>query len=71
MVGPMSTEERQSSLRRLKAGVALLVGVSSGLIAVQAHATLPVILALIGGGTALGAAMSWYVFPSGDTYRGR
>jgi hypothetical protein len=65
----MSPEERQSKMVKLKLGVALLVGVSGGLVAVQGDASLPVIGGAVLGGTVLGAALAWYVFPSGENYR--
>lgn len=71
MVGPVPTDERRSSFRRLKVGVALLVGVSAGLVAIQADASLIAVLAFVTGGTIVGAALAWYVFPSADAYRGR
>lgn len=69
MVGPISPEERQSKMVRLKIGVALLVGVSAGLVAVQTDAQLAVIGASIVAGTVLGAVLAWYLFPSGENYR--
>ncbi|MFB6188335.1 MAG: hypothetical protein ABEI57_00480 [Halapricum sp.] len=69
MVGPMSPEERQSGMLRLKIGIALLVGISSGLVSLQGHPSLPVIAGVMVVGTLVGAALAWYVFPSGRDYR--
>lgn len=69
MVGPMSSEERQSKMRRLKAGVGLLVGLSGGLVALQGDASPLLIGGAVLAGTALGLALAWYVFPDGSEYR--
>jgi len=69
MVGPISREERASKLLRLKLGVALLVGVSAGLVAFQSGGSLPVVGVAVLAGTVFGAALAWYVFPDADTYR--
>jgi len=69
MVEPMSPEERQSGMVRLKLGIALLVGVSGGLVALQGDASLPVIGGAVVGATLVGAALAWYIFPSGSNYR--
>lgn len=69
MVGPISPEERQSKMVRLKAGVALLVGISSGLVAIQGEASIPFVAGAVIAGTVVGAVLAWYVFPSGNEYR--
>jgi heme A synthase len=69
MVGPISPEERQSKMVKLKLGVAGLVGVSGGLVAVQSDGSLPVVVGAVLAGTVLGAALAWYVFPTGENYR--
>lgn len=69
MVGPISQEERQSKMVQLKIGVALLVGVSGGLVALQGDASLPIIGGAVVAGTVLGVALAWYIFPSGEGYR--
>lgn len=69
MVGPMSPEERQSGMVRLKLGIALLVGISGGLVALQGEASLPIVGAAVVAGTLVGAALAWYIFPSGANYR--
>lgn len=69
MVGPISAEQRASQLFRLKLGVALLVGISAGLVALQGRASPPVIGVSVVAGTVLGGALSWYVFPAADQYR--
>lgn len=69
MVGPISQEERQSKMIQLKIGVALLVGVSGGLVALQGDGSLATIGGAVLVGTVLGAALAWYIFPSGEGYR--
>lgn len=71
MVGPISTEERQSKLQKIKIGIAVLVGVSMGLVALQGGASLPVIGGATVAGAALGGVLAWYVFPDADAYEGR
>lgn len=71
MVGPISTEQRESKLRKIKVGTALLVGLSMGLVALQGDASLPVIVGAVAVGAVLGGALAWYVFPDADAYEGR
>lgn len=70
MVGPMSTDERAKQLRRIKGGVALLVGISMGLVAVQANAGLLYIGGAVVVGTVFGGILAWYVFPNAEQYKG-
>lgn len=58
-----------SKMRRLKIAIALLVGVSSGLVAIRGEASLPLVGAAVVAGTVVGAALAWYVFPDGSAYR--
>lgn len=70
MVGPISTDERRSGLLRLKLGISLLVGLSMGLVAIQSRASLPLVGGAVLAGTAMGAALAWYVFPDAESYKG-
>ncbi len=63
MVDPVSREEHAQSLRWLKIGMTLLVGVSAGLITSQGDASLEVVIAAVSGGLLLGAFLVWYLFP--------
>jgi hypothetical protein len=61
MVGPSTTpEERAARNRLLKAGFVVLVGSSSGLVALQADPTLPQLLAAVVVGTLVGAVLLWF-----------
>ncbi|MFB6155056.1 MAG: hypothetical protein ABEJ22_04110 [Haloferacaceae archaeon] len=62
MVGPsMTDEERRDANTRLKVGFVLLVGLSGGLVALQAEGT-PAQLALgVGGGLLVGLALLWFL----------
>lgn len=64
MAGPISEEDRERTMTRLKAGVVLLVGVSGGLITSQGDASLEVVVAAVAGGLLVGAALVWFLFPS-------
>jgi pimeloyl-ACP methyl ester carboxylesterase len=70
MVGPISTDERAAQLRLLKTGIALLVGISMGLVTIQTQAELPVVGGAVLVGTVFGAVLAWYVFPSAEDYEG-
>ena len=63
MVGPISRDERSSLVRRLKAGFVVLVGGSSGLIAVQGGATLVEVALVTLVGLVVGVVLVWLVFP--------
>lgn len=69
MVGPISADERREKMRRLKVGVALLVGVSAALVGLQGGASLVLIGVFLVVGTLLGGALAWYVFPSAEDYQ--
>lgn len=53
-------------LRWTKVGTILLVGLSSGLVAVHGDAPLESVLLAIGGGSLVGTALVWYLFPGVD-----
>jgi hypothetical protein len=57
MVGPISDEERRSGHRRLQTGFVVLVGISSGLITLQADPTILQFLGAVLGGTILGIVL--------------
>lgn len=62
MVGPsMTDEDRRSLSLRLQVGFALLVGVSGGLVALQAGGSLVAVLGATVGGLLVGAALTWYL----------
>ncbi|MEF8851805.1 MAG: hypothetical protein V5A28_05220 [Haloarculaceae archaeon] len=65
MVGPVSQGERDSFNRKLRVGVAALVAVSTGMVALGAGASLPQAGAALLGGVAVGALIAWYIVPSG------
>jgi hypothetical protein len=65
VVGPISEGERAAFTKKLKVGVAALVGVSGGLVALQVDATLLQTVAAVAAGLAVGAVLAWYIVPSG------
>ena len=62
MVGPLSDTERRSGHRRLQAVFVALVGVSAGLISLQADPTALQFLGAVLGGTALGVVLIAYLY---------
>jgi hypothetical protein len=64
MVGPIPDDERRSGHRRLQAGFVALVGVSAGLISLQASPTALQFLGAVLGGTVLGVALVVYLYRS-------
>lgn len=77
MVGPVSDEERSSFARKVKIGFVLLVGLSGGLITLQANAGVAVFAGATGAGMILGVVLVWIAFPDredlgrGDPSRSR
>jgi membrane associated rhomboid family serine protease len=70
MVGPIGTEERVSTMRKLEAGFVVIVGVSCGLITLQADAGPVVFLAATVAGLVVGVLLVWLAFPdAGDLDR--
>jgi hypothetical protein len=67
MVGPVTDEERSSLARKLKIGFVVLVGLSAGLITLQADAGLLMFAIATGIGLAVGVVLVWIAFPSGST----
>lgn len=63
MVGPVTTEERDSFARRLKAGLVAVVAASGGLTAIHGGASLPVVVAAVLGGAVAGVLLVLVVFP--------
>lgn len=62
MVGPSITKEkRDATNRRLKVGMVLLVGVSGGLVSLQADPTPAQIAAAVGVSLLIGVALTWFV----------
>lgn len=54
-------DERRSLSHRLRVSFVLLVGISGGLVAVQANAGITTILAASLGGTIAGIVLVWYL----------
>jgi uncharacterized membrane protein YccC len=63
MVGPISNEDRERTMRRIKIGSVLLVGASAGLITLQGDASLEVVAGAVAIGLLVGMALVWYLFP--------
>jgi len=63
MVEPISDEERSNFARKAKAAFVLLVGVSAGLITLQADVSITVFLGALAAGMVVGAILVWIVFP--------
>ena len=64
MTGPVSDEDRERTMTRLKVGTVLLVGLSAGLITSQGDASLAVVAAAVVAGLLVGAALVRFLFPS-------
>lgn len=64
MVGPSVTDEdRERFLLQFRVGIALLVGVSMALVALNGSASLTLIAGAGVGGSVAGAVLAWWVFP--------
>ena len=66
MVGPVNTDERTSFRRKLRVGFVLLVGVSAGLITLQAGPDPLLLAATTVAGCLVGTVLMWLAFPGGD-----
>jgi len=64
MTGPVSDEDRERTMTRMKIGTVLLVGLSAGLITSQGDASLAVVAAAVVAGLLVGAALVRFLFPS-------
>jgi len=62
MVGPISDDERRSGHRRLRTVFVALVGVSAGLISLQADPTALQFLGAVLGGVVLGIVLVTYLY---------
>ncbi|WP_247009293.1 hypothetical protein [Halorientalis litorea] len=76
MVGPISNEERDEFMTRLRIGFVALVAVSAGLITLQGDPPLMVVGAAVVGGVVVGVILMWFLFPDveyrdGQEGRGR
>lgn len=67
----ITDEQRRSFRRRLAGGFVLLVGASSGLVAVQARASVEEIAVAVVVGLVLGSLLAWYLARIGRQYRRR
>lgn len=66
MVGPISDEERNSMLLKVKVATVLLVGASAGLITTQGDTSLTASVVAVVGGLILGVGLVWLLFPSSE-----
>lgn len=66
MVDPVSSADRVRTLRWVKLGTVLLVGLSAGLISVQGGATIELAAGSTAAGLFVGGALVWYLFPDAD-----
>ena len=64
MTGPVSDEDRERTMTRMKIGTVLLVGLSAGLITSQGDASPAVVAAAVFSGLLVGAALVRFLFPS-------
>ena len=64
MVGPsISDEEREQFLFRLRVGFAVFVGLSMALVVLASNGGLSLLGGAFLGGTVVGGALAWWVFP--------
>jgi len=66
VVDPVSSADRVRTLRWVKLGTVLLVGLSAGLISVQGGAAAGLIAGSVLAGLLVGGALVWYLFPDAD-----
>lgn len=66
VVDPIPNDDRLRTLRWMKLGGVLLVGLSAGLVAIQGDASPQAIAAAIAGGLLVGGVLVWYLFPDAD-----
>lgn len=66
MVDPIPNDDRIRTLRWVKLGAVLLVGLSAGLIAIQGGASRRAVVAAIASGLLVGGVLVWYLFPDAD-----
>jgi len=71
MVGPVSNEERDEFMTRLRIGFVALVAVSAGLITLQGDPSPMVVGAAVGGGVVVGVVLTWFLFPDVEYRDGR
>jgi hypothetical protein len=64
MVGPISQAERDSFNRKLQVGVAALVAVSTGMVALGAGASPVQAAAALAVGVVVGGVIAWYAVPT-------
>ncbi|MFB6142769.1 MAG: hypothetical protein ABEJ30_05440 [Halorientalis sp.] len=63
MVGPISNEDRDSFMTRLRVGFVVLLAVSAGLITLQGDPSLAVVGGATAGGLVAGLVLARLVFP--------
>ena len=66
MVDPIPSGDRARTLRWVKGGAILLVGLSTGLLAVQGDAPPETVLAAIAAGLLVGGLLVWYLVPDAE-----
>lgn len=66
MAGPVSGDDRARTLRWLKLGTVVLVGLSAGSIAAQGGASVELIAGAALAGLLVGVALVWYLFPDAE-----
>lgn len=63
MVGPISNEERDEVMTRIRIGFVALVAISAGLITLQGDPPLIIVGAAVVGGVVVGIVLMWFLFP--------
>jgi hypothetical protein len=66
VVDPIPNGDRTRTLRWVKVGAVLLVGLSAGLLAVQGEAPLGTILGAVATGLLVGGLLVWYLVPDAE-----
>lgn len=68
MVDPVTDEDRERTILYVKVGLALLVGLSAGLIASQGDASLEIVVGAVLAGFVIGGALAWYLVPDAKAF---
>jgi uncharacterized membrane protein YccC len=67
VVDRISEDDRTQTLRWVKVGTVLLVGLSSGLVSLQGDASVESAAIAVGVGLLVGTGLVWYLFPDRDS----